>query len=142
MNPEGLLLDTHVLIWFVEGKLSSSAVATIVDSGLKRPCHYSPVSAWEAGLLARPDRHGVPRYRFDPDPLCWYGDLAKVPYFEETALTAEILIASSNLPGDFHADPADCMLVATARSLRCPLMTRDRKILDYAQHGHVMAIAC
>ena len=142
MNPEGLLLDTHVLIWFAEGTLPPDIVATIVDSGLRRPCRYSPVSAWEASLLARPNHQGVPRYRFDPDPLRWYNDLSRVPYFEETALTAEILIASSDLPGEFHADPADRMLVATARALSCDIITRDRKILAYADQGHVRAIPC
>lgn len=142
MNPEGLLLDTHVLIWFVEGRLGPDTVATLVDSGLRRPCRYSPVSAWEAGLLARPNKQGVSRYRFDPDPMRWYADLSRVPFFEETALTAEIMIASSHLPGAFHGDPADRMLVATARALSCDIVTRDAKILAYAQQGHVKALAC
>lgn len=142
MNPQGLLLDTHVLIWFVEGKLSPATVAMIVDSGLQRRCRYSPVTAWEAGLLARPNRNGVPRYQFDPDPMRWYADLGKVPYFEEAPLTAEILIASSQLPGEFHADPADRMLVAAARSLSCDLVTNDAAILAYAKQRHVKAIPC
>ena len=142
MNRQPLLLDTHVLIWFVEGKLPAATVAAIVDSGLQQACLYSPVSAWEAGLLARPNRQGVARYRFDPDPASWYADLGKVPYFEETPLTADILISSSALPGDFHADPADRMLVATARALSCHLMTSDAAILAYADRGHVRAIPC
>jgi PIN domain nuclease of toxin-antitoxin system len=51
-------------------------------------------------------------------------------------------LAASFLPGDFHNDPADRFLVATARVMGVALLTRDRKILDYAAAGHVRAIAC
>ena len=50
-------------------------------------------------------------------------------------------LAASALP-DFHQDPADRLLVATARALDVPILTRDRKILDYAEAGRVKAIAC
>lgn len=142
MNPEELLLDTHVLIWFLEGSLPASAVATIVDCGIQTPCRYSAASAWEVGLLARPGRNGVPRHVFDPDPVSWFRRLGDVPFFTEAALTPEILIASSQLPGNHHKDPADRMLVATARILDCTLMTRDSEILAYARQGHVKAIPC
>ena len=46
------------------------------------------------------------------------------------------------LPGNLHGDPADRLLIATARELKVPLVTRDRRILDYAAQGHVDAIAC
>jgi PIN domain nuclease of toxin-antitoxin system len=46
------------------------------------------------------------------------------------------------LPGELHADPADRLLIATARQLGVPLVTRDRRILDYAAQGHVDAIPC
>jgi len=51
------------------------------------------------------------------------------------------VIDSCRLPGVFHADPADRLLVATARSANAVLVTRDRKILDYAAEGHVRVLA-
>jgi PIN domain nuclease of toxin-antitoxin system len=46
-------------------------------------------------------------------------------------LTPEICVESAELPGEFHGDPADQIIVATARLLAVPVVTSDRKILDY-----------
>ena len=46
-------------------------------------------------------------------------------------LTPQIAIESTQLPGEFHRDPADQIIVATARIHDCPLLTVDDKILDY-----------
>lgn len=64
------------------------------------------------------------------------------PGIRLAALTAEIAIDTSYLPGAFHSDPADRMVVATARRLGAAVVTRDRKILDYASAGHVAAMVC
>lgn len=58
------------------------------------------------------------------------------------ALSPEVLIESSFLPGQLHNDPADRILIATARALDLTLVTRDRAILDYAMLGHVRALSC
>ena len=58
-----------------------------------------------------------------------------------TPLTPEIAIESSFLPR-LHSDPADRLLIATARALGAPIVTRDRRILAYARAGFVAAIAC
>jgi PIN domain nuclease of toxin-antitoxin system len=57
-------------------------------------------------------------------------------------LSAEILLNSSFLPGEFHGDPADRMMAATARDFGFTLLTRDRALLAYAAQGHLAAIAC
>ena len=57
-------------------------------------------------------------------------------------LSSKAAIAASCLPGQVHRDPADRLLIATARELGVALVTRDRRILDYAARGHVQAIAC
>ena len=57
-------------------------------------------------------------------------------------LTPEIAIDSSFLPAPLHNDSADRLLIATARALQMPIVTRDRRILAYAQTGAVAAIAC
>jgi PIN domain nuclease of toxin-antitoxin system len=58
------------------------------------------------------------------------------------SLTPHILIESSFLPGRLHRDPADRILVATARSQGLTLVTRDHFILDYAEQGYVSALVC
>lgn len=59
-----------------------------------------------------------------------------------TPLTPAIAIESSFLPATFHGDPADRLLVATARALPATVVTRDRAILAYAAAGHVQALVC
>jgi PIN domain nuclease of toxin-antitoxin system len=51
-------------------------------------------------------------------------------------------MASSDLPDELHRDPADRIIIATAREYGLRLVTRDRKILDYADKGHLMALEC
>ncbi len=61
--------------------------------------------------------------------------------FKLVALDAKIAIESCDLPGDFHSDPADRILVATARLDNAVLVTRDERMLQYAKSGHVKAMA-
>jgi PIN domain nuclease of toxin-antitoxin system len=49
-------------------------------------------------------------------------------------------VDSARLPGDLHGDPADRMLVATARRVGATLVTRDGRILDYADGGHLSVL--
>jgi PIN domain nuclease of toxin-antitoxin system len=56
-------------------------------------------------------------------------------------LSPQVAIESCKLPDAFHSDPADRLIVATARVTGAALMTRDRLILDYAARGHLKAIA-
>jgi PIN domain nuclease of toxin-antitoxin system len=136
-----LLLDTHALVWTVTGTLESPAADAVVAAALARGVLVSSVSAWELGLLARP-RAGAPRLRLTPTPEAWFATLLAQPGFAQTPLTINIALAASRLPGEFHQDPADRLLVATARELDVPLVTRDRRILEYGEAGHVKTIAC
>jgi PIN domain nuclease of toxin-antitoxin system len=97
----------------------------------------SPVSAWEIGLLSA--RKRVP---FRPDPKSWFQMFMAYPGVRLTPLTPDIAIESSDLPQPLHSDPADRLLIATARALQIPIMTRDSRILSYARAGFVAAIAC
>jgi PIN domain nuclease of toxin-antitoxin system len=65
-----------------------------------------------------------------------------LPGFAETALTSEIRIAASFLPGKPPNDPADRIILATARQFGVPVLTRDRLVLGYAAQGHVAAVEC
>jgi PIN domain nuclease of toxin-antitoxin system len=64
------------------------------------------------------------------------------PAIRTAALTADIAIAASQRPDPFHSDPADRLLIATARHRGMPIVTRDAKIIAYAAAGHVSAIPC
>jgi len=143
VRPARVLLDTCALIWLVNGeKMVPRAVAVIEHAGTLNGVFVSAASAWEIGLLSRPrpDRMPVPIFR--PDPRSWFARLLAMPGVRETPVTAALAIDASWLPGEFHADPMDRLIVATARHLCLPVVTRDRRIIAYAQAGHVEAISC
>lgn len=133
-----LLLDTHVLIWLVQGsRLKADAVRQVDKAAQRRDVRVSVVSAWEVGLLA--GRRGVD---FGPDPKAWFARAVQQPGVRVLGLTAEVAIDASLLPRPFHPDPADRLLVATARHHDLTLVTRDRRILAYAEAGHLRAMPC
>lgn len=97
----------------------------------------SPISAWELGLLVARGRLASAR-----SPTDIFAEVVATPGIRVEALSPDVLIDSSFLPGDLHSDPADRILIATARRADLTLVTRDQKILDYARQGHVRALAC
>lgn len=136
-----VLLDTCALIWFAGGEpLETYADDVIRAAALADGVFVSPVSAWEVGMLSRPKSGRA--LAFTPDPAAWFARFMSAPGVRPAPFTADIAIAASQLPEPLHGDPADRMLIATARDLSMPIVTRDSKILGYARAGHVAAIAC
>ena len=70
----------------------------------------------------------------------WFGTVLAAPGFSLAELTVAIGADAGSLPGNIHGDPADRLIIATARALGCPLLTADRTILAYAAAGHVQVI--
>jgi PIN domain nuclease of toxin-antitoxin system len=136
----GVLLDTHVLIWIVEGvPLRFGATEAIDAAALGHELIVSAVSAWEIGYLAtRPQLARV----LGKDVRAWFRNAVRRTHARIQSLEAETLLDVAGLPLPLHRDPADRMLIATARAHDLTLITRDRAILDYAALGHVRAIAC
>jgi PIN domain nuclease of toxin-antitoxin system len=134
-----LLLDTCAAIWLSEGKPLSDRVAAALKQSRAagRFIYVSPITAWEIGLLVSRGR-----LRLTMSPQHWFERLMLVPGVKSADMTANILIASSFLPGALPRDPADRILAATAREHGYVLITRDRPLLDYASQGHMQAMAC
>jgi PIN domain nuclease of toxin-antitoxin system len=134
-----LLLDTHAAIWTSEDEeLSDAAVEALdraADEGI--PVLVSPITAWEVGLLVARGRLALPL-----SPRVWFERLLEAPYLKLAELPPSVLIASSFLPNAPFRDPADRILVATAREFGFALVTRDRTLLSYAAAGHLKAIPC
>jgi PIN domain nuclease of toxin-antitoxin system len=137
-----LLLDTHVAIWLVKGIVLSPAILQQLEAAaFAGGIYVSPITAWEIGLLATLPKSA--RYnRFDPDPSTWFAELMGQPGIKGAPFTSEIAVASSFLPEPFHRDPADRLLVATARDMNIPIVTHDRQILAYGTAGYVKTLAC
>lgn len=138
-QPRAVLLDTCFLMFMDFGPAPEPAVIDLISgAGRLDGVFVSPVSAWEIGLLSR--RRGGPT--FHPDPKIWFATILAAPTIRLAPFTADIAIDSSMLPPPIHKDPADRLLIATARFLGVPIVTRDRLILDYADAGHLDAIVC
>jgi PIN domain nuclease of toxin-antitoxin system len=133
-----LLLDTCAAIWLAEGQpMKAPSIAAIERAVADGDVRVSPVTAWEIGMLCATSRLVV-----RPSPQDWFARLLERPGVQLAPLTPEVAIEASFLPGKPHGDPADRLLVATARQLGAALVTRDRRILDYAASGNVKAMAC
>ena len=117
--------------------MKATSVAAIEHAAEDGDVLVSPVTAWEIGMLCAASRLVV-----RPSPQDWFAQLLERPGVQLAQLTPEIAIQASFLPGKPHGDPADRLLVATARHLGASLVTRDRRILDYAASGNVKATAC
>jgi len=139
--PTAVLLDTCAVIWLANGDpLDQGALRRIIHAGLTNGVFVSPVSAWEIGMLSRPKAGR--NIAFLPDPATWFARFMAAPGIKTAAFTADIAIAASHLPAPLHGDPADRLLIATARHRAMPIVTRDAKIIAYAAAGAVSAIPC
>jgi PIN domain nuclease of toxin-antitoxin system len=133
-----LLLDTHIWIWFMlaDAELAASGRAAINRAAASGQLRIAAISVWEAALLASRDRVALGR------PLAqWIGEAVSAPGLSIEPLLPQIAVEACCLPEPFQRDPADRLIVATARVTGAALMTRDRQILDYAARGHLTAIA-
>jgi PIN domain nuclease of toxin-antitoxin system len=138
---KAVLLDTCAVIWYAEGRLPPSVVALLKEPVALGAVFFSPISAWEIGTLGRPRRDG-PRVRFEPNPAAWFDRFRAGPGLQEARLSATIAMEAALLPGDPRGDPADRLLMATARQRGIPLVTSDRRIIAYAAQGFLEVVPC
>jgi PIN domain nuclease of toxin-antitoxin system len=75
-------------------------------------------------------------------PQKWFERLMEAPGIRLADMPPSVLVASSFLPGDSPKDPADRIIAATAREYDYRVVTRDRRLLAYAESGHCRALVC
>jgi PIN domain nuclease of toxin-antitoxin system len=122
-----ILLDTHVWVWWVHGDASLPAPhRALLDAAEETGIAVSAISCWEVAKLVERGRLALPCPVFD-----WLRQALGYPGVRLVELTPRICVESTQLPGAFHRDPADQIIVATARVLDVPLVTVDGKILEY-----------
>lgn len=132
-----LVLDTHVLVWLVEGHGSLGANAhAAIDKATRQNCVLvSAITPWEIALLVSKNR-----LKLDRDAMQWLRDALSRPGVTLVALEPEIAVASTRMPFEMHPDPADRILVATARHLGATLVTADKTLLAIAKEGYFRAM--
>lgn len=96
----------------------------------------SAITPWEIAMLVQKGR-----LTLSSDVAQWIDEALALPAIELAPILPQIAIDSTRLPGEFHADPADRIIVATARFHRIPLVTADQAILEYGELGHVDTIS-
>jgi len=136
-SGQKLVLDTHIWVWLMEGMadLKPRLRRRIEKCASEGELLVSAISAWEVGML-----EAKGRITFDQDCIDWVHDALAAPGIRLAPLEPAVAVASSRLPGDFHGDPADRIIVATARAYACPLVTADAAVVDYAQSGAVRVV--
>src|SRR5215216_4416032 len=122
-----IVLDTHIWVWWVHGDQRLTAqqnqwLQQYESQGLG----VSAISCWEVAKLVEYGRLTLPYPVGD-----WLSQALSYPGVRLRELTPEIAVESTQLPGVFHRDPADQIIVATARIYNCELLTADDKILKY-----------
>lgn len=134
-----LLLDTCATLWVANGDVIASKARDELTQALEQSetVFISPITAWEIGLLASRRRVSLRL-----NPLRWFEKLMQAPGLALAAMDVDVLVASSFLPDCDLRDPADRIIVATAREHDYRIVTRDRVILAYAERGLCRAIAC
>jgi PIN domain nuclease of toxin-antitoxin system len=122
-----ILLDTHVWVWWVHGNPRlPDEQRKMLDARIDEGLGVSAISCWEVAKLVE---HG--RLSFPQDVADWLEIALAYPGVQLLQLTPGIAVESTRLPKPFHKDPADQIIVATARVHDCSLASADDKIMKY-----------
>jgi PIN domain nuclease of toxin-antitoxin system len=122
-----ILLDTHALVWWVNGDPMSARATSAMAAELQGgEIAISSITAWEIAMLTKRGRLSL-----SIDVTTWLAAIQQIERVGFVAIDNEIAVNAVELPGEFHKDPADRLIVATARKLGVPIVTADEKITGY-----------
>jgi len=128
-----ILLDTHTWIWSHSAtKMLSDNVKELIRKRTTNQRAIASISVWEFAMMVAKGRINV-----RIDPKLWLESAIKSSGLNVIEISPEIALESCHLPGEFHKDPTDQIIVATARIHNLTLLTKDRKILSY-QHVNAL----
>ena len=120
-----IILDTHAWIWWTnESKPLPKATRLLIEQSER--IGIPAICCWEVAMLVAKERIGL-----NMDVEVWIDLALQRPSVELLPLTPEIAVLSTRLPGAFHGDPADRLIVANSLAHNAPLITRDEKITDW-----------
>lgn len=133
----GLLLDTHIWVWLINGdkRLSKRTLELIDQAAKENSLFISAISLWEMSMLVAKER-----ILLDMPVLDWILKSLKAPGINLIHLSPKLAVESCYLPGVFHGDPADRIIVATARVEELTLVSSNQKILDFSKDHYVKVL--
>ena len=122
-----ILLDTHIWIWWVNGSSHlSKKKLNLITKAAEKGIAISAISIWEVAKLVEKEK-----LQLSIPVRDWIYKAVLVTGVKVIPLTVDIIVNSTQLKGTFHNDPADQIIVATANTIEIPVMTNDKKILNY-----------
>jgi PIN domain nuclease of toxin-antitoxin system len=139
----GILLDTHALYWLVSGaeELSEAALVAIGENQENGTLFVSPITAWELSLASLKPNN-APQLG-NSTVAKWFRKALQATSAKIIPISQKIALAAADVVSDCgHKDPGDCYLVATARTRKIPLVTRDGVICDMAATGYLNVVRC
>lgn len=123
-----ILLDTHIWIWWVHGDPQLPPnLGQYIQQREAQGIGVSTISRWEVAKLVERGRLALPGSVSE-----WLRQALGYPGVRLLDLSPQVAVESTQLPGAFHRDPADQIIVATARVYQCPLVTMDQNIRAYS----------
>ncbi len=134
-KTEALLLDTHAWIWIIEDnpRLNSTARKAIQKASNAHLLRLSATSVFEIAMLMRKKRYLTQGVTLEE----WVRNALLIPGLNVFPIDARVALQSQTIGDDFHSDPADRFIVATAQIEKCRLATVDSAILQFAKKIHL-----
>lgn len=122
-----ILLDTHILLWWLEQnpRLSPRQREILAEADPESPLLVSGITLWEIATL-----NSLGRVELDLPLRDWLEQAVAPPLVQLVSISPAIAAEVAALPDSFHRDPADRILVASARTFGATLLTQDRRIID------------
>ncbi len=126
-----IVIDTHILVWWASG---TALLSDPAEQAIRHSLNHggeviiSSISAWEIAMLIEKGR-----LILSMDIENWLDEVSQIDGVRFLPVDNEIAVKSTLLPGEFHKDLADRIIVTSARKLSAPLITADEKIIAY-QH--------
>jgi PIN domain nuclease of toxin-antitoxin system len=123
------LLDTHILLWWFnsESRLSPGQEKVLQGASEEEPLWVSDITLWEIATL-----RSLGRIELSLPLREWLEQATAPPLVQRLPITPAVAAEVAALPDSFHRDPADRIIVASARILGAALLTRDSRIIEAA----------
>lgn len=131
------VLDTHIWYWLLTGdkKITTKYKKQLIVFAKNNALLVPAISVWEVAMLYKKNR------LIFTEPIDqWIKKALSKSGMCLAELTPEISLESCKLPGELHSDPADRIIISTARVHQAVLATHDKKILEYAKQGYVKTL--
>ena len=119
-------LDTHVLVYWLQGdeRLLPRQSEVLEAASPDEPLWVSDITLWEIAMLVSLGRLSVDRPLRD-----WLEAAVAPPLVRRVSVSPSVAAEVASLPADFHKDPADRIIVASARTVAARLLTLDERII-------------